>query len=596
MFLLPDSPELRLVCAIALLVAFTSAAYARLKAKLATHPGAPRGIARRTSKETLNFSLKNQYRFPRPPRSPQPSIPSVDAEDIELAPPHASAQVTKGALTRCYAFDCKAGRCYSPSCVNGGGHLAYKAVTVEKPHEQRHPKRERKMSIFSQILAHPSGAFPTKSKISPTTVQTVLYLATLPSFRDISRLISDRILPKYHRFSAIPIESTDGSMSWQPYANISVESHIKQVEVQSDAGITDYVQSLFGREWDMKQPLWFCHMIRNLGNPKRHAVVFEIHHVIGDGVSQLMILSDLVCDENGVPLTVDEKKFKKMMAAGGGKQKTFMERLKQRAVFFAHTGRAIVKVLSLPVYGGDTDTVIKTPPSGFASKNRILIPLPPLSLALVKAIKNARGCSVNDVLLACLGGALRQYLLYRSDAALLDRPKSLKIRAMMPYSFPRPLEDLHNRWTMVSAQLPVGQDTPLARLAEVKRQMDKIKSSPEPIVSVALQELAFRLLGFEVAAHTTHDVFANHSVIVTNVAGFEKQMYLCGVAVDTIMPCVSNVVMQMSIVSYRDAVCSNFVVDGARVLQPERLAQFFVRELEALRDVSGCEGPATVEQ
>ncbi|KAI8917487.1 hypothetical protein DFJ77DRAFT_307647 [Powellomyces hirtus] len=585
------STELRLVAAVAVLLIFIGAAYTKLKLKIATGPGAARGLARKTSKEILNRELEKQYRAPR---RPTPPVPVVDTDAIETVEIRAPAP--KGPLAVCYSSSCALGKpseCYSPSCPNGKKRIVPSTATVEAPYTLKFPKRERRMSLFSQILAHPSGAFPTSSKIAPTTVDSIFYLEKLPSTASVKNLFSERILPKYHRFSAVPVEAADGSISWVPYENISLDAHILHATVDSESGIIKYVQSLFCRSWVKTQPMWFVHLVRNSAPGGRSAIVIEVHHVLGDGISQVMVLGDIVSDVNGKSLTIDDKKFKRMMQ-GSRKPKSLMSRVLENAIFAANTGRALVKVLGLPILGGDSQTLMSVPPSLFASSNRVLIPVPPLSLALVKSIKNKLNVTVNDVLFAALGGAIRKYLEYRSDDALLVRGSSLKMRALMPYSFPRPLDDLHNKWTMISAELPVADATPLARIKATKKRMDAIKASPEPLVAIQLQQLAYRLLGHDLSAQTTFDVFARHSIVFTNVPGFTERMYIAGEPVLAVQPCVSNVLNQLSAVSYCDAIHMNFVVDGSVVLQPERLALFLVRELENLRDAAGVEGDAIV--
>ncbi|KAJ3145426.1 hypothetical protein HDU86_000912 [Geranomyces michiganensis] len=589
-----SSTEFRLLAAITALVLFFTAAFARLRMTLAAEPSNKnRSLLRKTSKEVLTRQLEKQlYRAPRLPTPPVPVVETEEIEHVDVRTPAA-----RGSPMRCYSTSCAesaegAGHaCYSPSCPKGLKNIAPSTATVEPPFVLQHPKRERRMSLFSQILSHPTGAFPASSKIPATTVDTVFYVQTLPTKHAMKRLFTDRILPKYHRFSAIPVEGADGTVSWQPYENINVDAHILLHTVHSEADIHKHTESLFCRTWDQKQPMWFVHLLRNTAPGERSAIIVELHHILGDGISQMMILSEIVTDAQGRSLTIDEKKFKRMMQ-GSGKPPSFAQRVLSRASYAVNTGRALVKVLSLPWFGGDTQTAMKIPPAKFGSSKRVLVPVPPLSLALVKAIKNKTGTTVNDVLVAALGGAFRRYLEYRSDDAILRGSRSIQMRALMPFSFPRPLDDLHNRWTLISAQLPVSETSPLARLKSAKARMDLIKSSPEPVVAMTLQQLAYRFLGHDLSAQTTLDVFARHHCIFTNVPGFNERIYLAGEPVLSMLPCVANAVTQVSVVSYCDAMHMTFVADDSVVLQPERLAQFLVRELENLRDAAGVVGDA----
>ena len=77
----------------------------------------------------------------------------------------------------------------------------------------------------------------------------------------------------------------------------------------------------------------------------------------------------------------------------------------------------------------------------------------PMPLDDVKAVGKALGCSINDVLLACVAGAIGEYLKSHGDD-----PAGKEIRAMVPVNL-RPLEkayQLGNRFGLVPLVLPIG--------------------------------------------------------------------------------------------------------------------------------------------
>ena len=79
----------------------------------------------------------------------------------------------------------------------------------------------------------------------------------------------------------------------------------------------------------------------------------------------------------------------------------------------------------------------------------------------VKAIGKALGCSINDVLLACVAGAIGAYLRDQGDD-----PAGKEIRAMVPVNL-RPLDQawqLGNRFGLVPLVLPIGIDNPIERV------------------------------------------------------------------------------------------------------------------------------------
>ena len=91
-----------------------------------------------------------------------------------------------------------------------------------------------------------------------------------------------------------------------------------------------------------------------------------------------------------------------------------------------------------------------------------------LRLDSVKAIEKLVGCTVNDVLLTCLAGALRDYLL-RTGHQL--SPK-LSLRVVMPVDLRAAGDELlGTRFGLAFVSLPVGESDPHKRLRQVQQHL-----------------------------------------------------------------------------------------------------------------------------
>ena len=122
--------------------------------------------------------------------------------------------------------------------------------------------------------------------------------------------------------------------------------------------------------------------------------------------------------------------------------------------------------------GPDTATVLRGPLSAPQRTTWTT----PMSINDVKQIGRPTGATVNDVMLAALAGALRDYLTARGS--LVD-----EIRAYMPFNL-RPSDEpipreLGNLFGLVFLTLPVGVPARRERLACVQRRMTEIKRSGE---------------------------------------------------------------------------------------------------------------------
>ena len=99
-------------------------------------------------------------------------------------------------------------------------------------------------------------------------------------------------------------------------------------------------------------------------------------------------------------------------------------------------------------------------------------------LADFKQIKDALGGTVNDVVLAVVSGALREWLHSRGV-----RTEGLELRALVPVSVRADGEHdtLGNRIVAMRGPLPVYVDDPVARLRVVRQAMDGLKESKQAV-------------------------------------------------------------------------------------------------------------------
>ncbi len=99
-------------------------------------------------------------------------------------------------------------------------------------------------------------------------------------------------------------------------------------------------------------------------------------------------------------------------------------------------------------------------------------------LAQFKAIKNALGGTVNDVVLAVVAGALGRYMRLHGHPT-----DEVELKAMVPVSVRADVERgaLGNRVAAMWAPLPVGVTDPVERLAQIRHAMDGIKESGQAV-------------------------------------------------------------------------------------------------------------------
>ena len=205
----------------------------------------------------------------------------------------------------------------------------------------------------------------------------------------------------------------------------------------------------------------------------------------------------------------------------------------------------------------------------------------------MKAVAKALGGTLNDVLLAVCGGALRKYLL--SLGELPDAP----LTAMTPVALRAKSEDgAGNALGALTANLATHLDDPAARFELTKASMDQGKSllhdmSPREIELFTQLTQAPALL---VAALGLGDRFPPYSTVISNVPGPREVSYWNGARLDGMYP-VSAVyhgfAMNITVMSNADQL--DFGVTACRESVPS--CQRIIDHLEdALVELEGVAG------
>jgi WS/DGAT/MGAT family acyltransferase len=174
-------------------------------------------------------------------------------------------------------------------------------------------------------------------------------------------------------------------------------------------------------------------------------------------------------------------------------------------------------------------------------------------LADVKAVKDAAGCTVNDVVLAAIAGGFRRYLIERGEPV-----DDVLVRSLVPVSIRT--EDhrgrLGNQVTAVFADLPVGIADPAQRLASVAQQMNHLKGSGVAVTVDAMMSAGdfvpatLMTLGARVYATVGQRVV---NTVTTNIPGPQYPLYLLDrrmLEMFPYIPVAQGVRISVGIVSY----------------------------------------------
>jgi diacylglycerol O-acyltransferase len=407
--------------------------------------------------------------------------------------------------------------------------------------------------------------------------------------------LSDRFL-RFERFRQRPMQTATGAY-WEEDADFDIDAHVRRVRLRGAAGkrqLETLVSGLMATPLDPSKPLWQFHLVE--GYEGGSAVVVRIHHCYADGIALIQVMLSMTdADREGrvqgpVPSppraseSVDSDPlagFVKMAAkVGSGLMETGVGIWHDpaKAVAFARQGSAFTQeIAKLALMGEDSHTRFKGQPG---VRKRVAW-AEPISVLEVKAVGRALDCSINDVLLSSVAGALRSYVIQKGDSA-----EGLSMRALVPVNL-RPADKawkLGNRFGLVFLDLPIGIENPVERLYAIRENMRVLKGSYQPVLALGL--LATMGAGPKALQEQLLALLArNATAVMTNVPGPQQPLYLGGALIGGMMfwvPQSGDIGLGVSILSYNGEVRFGVVADRGLCPDPDRVIDGFAPEFEKL--------------
>jgi WS/DGAT/MGAT family acyltransferase len=328
---------------------------------------------------------------------------------------------------------------------------------------------------------------------------------------------------------------------WVDDDHFNFDFHVRHTSLPRP-GTDDQLKRLTGRivsqQLDRAKPLWELWVVEGLEND-RFAIIAKIHHCMIDGVSGVDLTTILL---NVVPTAEVEvapewtprpapSNSQLVVAEAARAARRTLDtltniptmRTRGREMALALGGRAQAAMASLR--SGWLTTASRTPLNPDLGPNR-RFDWTETPLAEVKEIKNALGGSVNDVILAIVAGAMRQFLLEDRGFQLAD----IEFRVMNPVST-RSADQrgaLGNQVAMWLVNLPLAEADPVARLGQIKAETSRLKSTNQALGAATLVELSrgTPLTLVSLANRVVGRLIRPFNLTVTNVPGPQFPMYL----------------------------------------------------------------------
>lgn len=437
----------------------------------------------------------------------------------------------------------------------------------------------------------------------PANLMMIVGILVFDARMDFERLrktLQYRLSDRFRRFRQRVQRDTVGAW-WEDDPEFDIDNHLVRRALPAPAGkeeLQRLVSELAAEPLHPSRPLWRFEFIENYDGGT--ALIARFHHCIADGIALVGVMLSMTDPQPDAPppepvpakqrsrnpdpwLALLEPMTQASLAAFGMTTRFWNGYLKlimqpELMLKFGKDGTGfaaeLVKLLAMPA---DSPTRFK----GKTGPRKQVAWSDLLPLGEVKALGKMLGCSVNDILLSAVAGALRAYLLAQGDPV-----DGVEIRALVPVNL-RSEKDagtLGNRFGLVTLLLPIYEGNPFARLFEVRRRMLELKGSYQPPLTLLL--LAASGYAPKLLQEKFLDMLANKaSAVMTNVPGPQQPLYLAGKRIEQIMfwvPQSGDVGIGVSILSYNNTVQFGLITDRRFLPDPETVTPLFRREFDTL--------------
>jgi len=388
--------------------------------------------------------------------------------------------------------------------------------------------------------------------------------------KDVFRSRLPRLIPYRRRLAEVPFNLHHPL--WIEDPDFDLDYHIRRAAVVSPGGPKEFAElagDINSRPLDRSRPLWELWVVEGLENGNV-GVVSKVHHSTIDGVSGAEILVHLFDLEPDAPIVDEPDPWKPdrvpsqlelvAYAINSRVRKPF-----QMARLMPRTVRAVTNVVSRARERANNPELESAPapltapvtPFNAAITPHRNVAFASVSLDDIKTIKNRMGTTVNDVVLAVSGGALRRYLEQKGE--LPDKP----LIGTVPISVRTPEQagTMGNRVSAMFSALGTDIADPLERLRKIHEVNKAAKEMSNALGATMLQDWA---------EHAAPTVFAQaarlysrlrladrhrpiHNLVISNVPGPPFPLYFAGarlVALYPLGPIFDGAALNITVMSY----------------------------------------------
>ncbi len=419
---------------------------------------------------------------------------------------------------------------------------------------------------------------------SPLHVSATLIYETGPLARpdggidvDAYRAATEAVLhriPRYRqKLQWIPVV---GHPVWVDDTSFNLDYHLRHTSLPrpgSEEQLKKLSARIMAQPLDHSKPLWEAWVVEGLEGG-RFAVISKIHHCMVDGMAgkdlaQILHSTDPEerLREPAPPWNpVEPPSGRQLLTDEIGRYLGLPARaargLRAARAELAEVGESVgTRVDSIrQMMSAMRDAPTKTALNGPVGPHR-RFDWRDMPLADVKAVRRKLGCTINDLVLATVTGAVRDFLLARGESV-----DDIDFRIAAPVSIRSDADhEMGNRVSQWFVRAPVDEPDPLARVEQIRIATEELKASRQALDADLIMNIAewTPTILLSLASRSASGS-APYNMMVTNVPGPQEPLYLLGARLQSLysqVPIADTTALGVALVSYAGKLCWGFNAD-----------------------------------
>ncbi|WP_370260866.1 wax ester/triacylglycerol synthase family O-acyltransferase [Limnobacter sp.] len=405
------------------------------------------------------------------------------------------------------------------------------------------------------------------------------------------------------------LKSRLGMWFWVEDDEFDLEAHFIHLSLPKPGRIRELLEltsKLHASPLDRAKPLWEAYVIDGLEDG-RVALYTKVHHALVDGVACMKMLQRSMADNIDI---LDTPPFWANPNLRGQARRS--EAGEGVATLLAQAFDSVkTQVLSLPkvakevgrslwqtsVADPDFVSVIQAPRS--VLNRRITasrrVAAQSWSMARIKACATDLNMTLNDVVLAMCGSALRTYLMELN--ALPARP----LVAMVPVSLRKDDSATGNHVALLLANLATDTEDPVERIEKIARSVNHSKERFANMTQTEIMNYVATMMGISGLNMLTGIApkLQAFNIVISNVPGPKHRLYFNGAEVDGVYPVsllLDGQALNITLNSYDGKLEFGLVACRRTMPSMQRLLQFLEDGLVELEQAAQAEMQANVRQ